>query len=452
MRKLACRFFLFAAVAGSLFSCTAERLSGSGSDDEQELGSRSDGGRDQSSPTCRGRLCQVPRCPTGTTTEVVGRLFAGNGSDPVPGAIVFVPVDDVPELPSTVTCDQCNNLPAAVTTATTSFDGSFRLRGVPSGSFPLVARLGRFQRVATVTATACVENRVDADRDTANKGLRLPRQKGELAPLDRLPRIAVVSGDYDQIECVLKRIGIDQLDMYNGRATGSTNPPPIAEQSALFTDSARLFGYDIVVVNCTDNQYQSLLAQATVKQNLESFVARGGRLYVTDWAYDVVEQIPAFAPYICFEPQSPPAAPMCSGGSARPMSADSRDYYSGRSQILDPEMARWLAQFPSVIDGSSSVEVDYSFVVVAKVGDDANGKSKVWVQGPAKGYGTRPQTVTFDYKSCGRVHFSTYNTEPNGNVDDGQRWPTSCKASLSAQERLLEYLFFNVAACVGPPG
>jgi hypothetical protein len=443
---------LVSALALSLAACNAERLGDSGSDDQQELGSSDGGGRDLGGPPCHGRLCDLPHCAPGTTTEIVGRLFAGNGSDPVPGAIVFVPVADVPELPTAVTCDQCNNLPSAVTTATTSFDGSFRLRGVPAGTFPLVARLGRFQRVATITATACIENRVDADPDTGNKGLRLPRKKGELAPLDRLPRIAVISGDYDQIECVLKRIGVDELDMYNGRATGTTNPPAIAEQATLLGDGKRLFSYDIVVVNCTDNQYQSLLANATVKQNLESFVASGGRLYVTDWAYDVIEQVPAFSPYICFEPQSPPAAPMCSAGPARPMSADSRDYYSGRSQILDPEMARWLTQFPGTIDGSSSVEVDYSFVVVSKVGGDSNGKSTVWVQGPAKGYGTRPQTVTFDYKSCGRVHFSTYNTEPNGNVDDSQRWPSGCKASLSAQERLLEYLFFNVAACVGPPG
>ena len=74
---------------------------------------------------------------------------------------------------------------------------------------------------------------------------------------------------------------------------------------------------------------------------------------------------------------------------------------------------------------------------------------------PARGevrYGTRPLTVTFDYKGCGRVHYSTYNTEPNGLVVETERWPASCKTKFSPQERLLEYLFFNVAACVGPPG
>jgi hypothetical protein len=36
-------------------------------------------------PVCKGRFCDVPKCPPGTTTEVVGKLYAGNGKDPIPG-------------------------------------------------------------------------------------------------------------------------------------------------------------------------------------------------------------------------------------------------------------------------------------------------------------------------------------------------------------------------------
>jgi len=77
--------------------------------------------------------------------------------------------------------------------------------------------------------------------------------------------------------------------------------------------------------------------------------------------------------------------------------------------------------------------------------------TKTWVQGPTP-IGTRPQTVTFDYNSCGRVHFSTYNTEPDGVVNESTRWPNSCKGNFTPQERLLEYLFFNIASCVNAPG
>jgi hypothetical protein len=44
---------------------------------------------------------------------------------------------------------------------------------------------------------------------------------------------------------------------------------------------------------------------------------------------------------------------------------------------------------------------------------------------------------------------STYNTEPNGVVPDDMRYP-NCKPDFSPQERILEYLVFEIASCVGP--
>jgi hypothetical protein len=435
-----------------LNACAAQRLLDEIPDGGADLAVEGSGGSDGGGP-CLGRFCQVPSCPSGSTTTLSGVLYAGNGTDPVPGAMVFIPIEGVPTVPTGLSCDTCSSVPSSVSGATTGPDGSFVLSGVPAGSFPLVLRLGKFQRVVKVQANPCVQNSVPPDPDTASMGVRLPRKQGELSPQDYLPHIAVGSGDYDQIECVLQRIGIDEsaIDMYNDRNLGTTNPPSIAELSDLLTDQNRLFGYDILIVNCTENQYESLIAQSSVKQNLESFVRQGGRLYITDWAYDVIEQIPQFANYLCFEPQSPPGPAMCLAGSQPAASADSGDNYGGESQVLDPNMAKWLTQFPGVISAGNQVDVEYSFVVVASVSSDASAQSKVWVQGPTIGFGTRPLTVTFDYQGCGRVHFSTYNTEPNGIVNDSQRWPNNCQPQFSPQERLLEYLFFNVAACVGPP-
>ena len=407
----------------------------------------SDGGT--SPPQCHGHFCEVPTCPAGTTTEIVGQLFAGNGTDPVPGAAVFVPVYDLPELPPTLGCDLCNQIPYSVASSPTDYDGSFRLRGVPAGPVSIVARLGRFQRVLSMDVIPCVENVIPADPNTAGKGIRLPRKSRELSGQDALPRIAVASGDYDQVECVLKRIGIDEIDMFDGR--GSSNPPAIASLLQLLGDEKRLFLYNILIVNCTDNQFLSAVSQPGVQKTLEKYVGSGGRLYVTDWAYDVIEQVPAFSPYLCFEPQSPPGAPMCTSGPSQQSIADSRTPYSGKSKILDPQMAKWLRQFTGVIDPSDQVDVGYSFVVVASASADPLTPTKTWVQGPTP-FGTRPQTVTFDYKSCGRVHFSTYNTEPAGAVYDGDRWPNNCKSNFTPQERLLEYLFFDIAACLDTPG
>ena len=446
------RVFALATLAACALACSAERLAPP--EDTDPLPDLRAPRSDMTEPpaTCRGRQCDVPKCPAGTTTEIVGRVFAGNGTDPVPGAAVFIPVYSLPEIRPGTGCDLCNDIPLSVAGATTEFDGSFRLRGTAAGTVPIVVRLGRFQRVVTMDVIPCVENNITPDPGTSNKGVRLPRKSKELDTQDEIPRIAVISGDYDQVECVLKRIGVDQIDMYNGRAAGSTSPPSIAQMGALLGDETKLLSYNILIVNCTDNQYQTLLALPAVKKNLEKFVRSGGRLYVTDWAYDVIEQIPEFSPYLCFEPQTPPGAPMCMVGSESPAVADTRTSYGGASRVLDRDMQNWLKQFPSVINANNDVNIDYSFIVVNNASSSMTTPTKVWVQGPAGKYGTRPLTVTFDYQSCGRVHFSTYNTEPDGTVNEALRWPSNCKANFTPQERLLEYLFFNIASCVQGPG
>ena len=131
------------------------------------------------------------------------------------------------------------------------------------------------------------------------------------------------------------------------------------------------------------------------------------------------------------------------------MAADSRDPYGGKSQVLDDELRRWLGQFPGTIDNAGKIDVDYSFVIVAQASQAAPRRTKTWLEGQTP-RGVRPQTVTFDYNGCGRVHFSTYNTEPDGVVDEARRWPNSCKRDFSPQERILEYLLFNVSACITP--
>ena len=160
---------------GSLSGCSVDRPQLEDVDTAMTDGPRP-GDMSIPPPVCKGRFCDLPKCPPGTTTELTGKLFAGNGQDPVPGAAVFVPVDNLPEFPPGLGCDLCNDIPPAVTQAITSFDGSFRLRGTPQGSFPLVARLGRVQRVVQVTAQACVENTVPTDAGVKSGGIRLPKK------------------------------------------------------------------------------------------------------------------------------------------------------------------------------------------------------------------------------------------------------------------------------------
>ena len=380
------------------------------------------------------------------TTGIAGRVFAPNGLDPVPKATVFVPAGAIKDFPAQVSCDLCNDIGAAIASTQTGVDGFFQLTGIPPGKgIPVVIQLGRFRRVVTVDVEPC--NIVILPTDAAVKGTRLPKKNAEFSPHDSVPKIAVATGDYDQIECVLKRMGINQIDLFNDRG-GIETPPTLGALSTLLGDRNKLLGYNILVVNCTNNEFESLVANPTIRQNLAAFVGMGGRLYATDWAYDSIEQIPEFAPFMCFVPQNG-AALMCSQPPQQATSADTNTSYDVLASIKDPDLAAWLKQFPNVIQ-NNQVQVDFSFVIINGVAtNQMQYPSTTWVEGKTP-MGVKPMTVTFDYNSCGRVHYSTYNTEPNGVVPDNMRYP-NCKPTFSPQERILEYLVFQIAACVGPP-
>jgi hypothetical protein len=316
-----------------------------------------------------------------------------------------------------------------------------------------------------MAVTACATQA--APHDPGLVGQRLASRNKQFSDWDHNPRIAVASGDYDQIECVLKRMGIEELDLYDDRGDplgGShTLPPTIGTFKDLVTNPNLLAGYNLVVVNCTDDHFEPVLQIPGVLDNLEHYVASGGRLYATDWAYDVIHQVPAFAPYMCFVPGGVggPAPATCDPQPSTPAIAHSRTPYSLSAAIKSQTMRDWLANFPSTITPAGEVPVEFGFVVIAGVGTGA-ASSVVWANGPIMstttvppvGNGIRPITVTFDYKQCGRVHYSTYNTEPSGTVDPdsvANRFP-SCgsRTTFYPQERLLEYLLFEVSECLTP--
>jgi hypothetical protein len=410
---------------------------------------------------CTGRGCAIPACAGRDDTVITGTVFAPNGVDPVPNASVYIPLDEPLPYSGGVACDLCGTVAGALTTTVTRADGLFRLTGVPAGqNIPLVVELGRFRRVVRMNVTECTTNLVPKDPNLF--GLRLPGKDADLSPDDHVPHIAVASGDFDQIECVLKRMGISQIDLYDDREPGTSLPATLGKFGDLIADRAKLKSYNLVVINCTKAHFETLLTPA-VLANLEDYVASGGRLFATDWAYDFIHQVPEFAPYLCFVPggvNGPSPATACGGAPGLKGEAHSNDKWNTAASIKDPTMKSWLSVFPNTIV-NGLVPVAFNFVVINRVGDANKFPTTIWADGdatdpaslPQFSKGTRPLTVTFDYKQCGRVHYSTYNTEPNAAPNDVpmSRYPMcDNRTTFNAQERLLEYLIFETAQCVGP--
>ena len=89
----------------------------------------------------------------------------------------------------------------------------------------------------------------------------------------------------------------------------------------------------------------------------------------------------------------------------------------------------------------------------------ATTNTKVWVEGQVNGqgiFGVRPLTVTFNFNNCGKILFSSYHTASTGygnpyGPTPGLPLSQRCSQQpLSPQERILEYLIFDIANCVRP--
>lgn len=413
---------------------------------------------------CVGLSCFVASCSAGGDTVVQGIVTAPNGVDPVRQALIYVPESNLlTPLPQNLGCELCTS-PATgrpVTTAYSDLDGRFVLRGVPTGSdIPIVVQKGRFRRLLRMKVTSCQTQNLPGDGK-----LPLPSNRSE----GDLPQMAVAAGDHDAIECVLRDFGLSPgefttasgngaVHLYDNQTPGNPTLPGQLSLPSLLTDRTQLFRYNVVFLDCSGTTYaQTLLADPAVLRNLRDYVATGGRLYVTDWSYDFIQQVPELSPFVCFEddrdcsittPHGFHAAP-AHGGDGSPLTATvDQSTEGGRA------LAAWLQKLPAPVQASSVPISDLlpGWVMVRqRAADQADFPSTAWLNAEVAGR-VRPLTLSFDYpplSACGRVLFSSYHTRERL---PRLTFPAYCPYSVGdalVQERVLEFLLLELSDCVG---
>ncbi len=246
---------------------------------------------------CTGLCLQQVTCPggNGLTTTISGTVFAPNGTDPIYNALVYVPNAPVAAFTPGISCQQCTSGVSGSPLVSTNSapDGTFQLQNVPVGSsIPVVIQLGRWRRQLVITTvTACVNNA------PAAPFFRLPKNKGE----GDIPLVAMVTGNADPLECVLRKIGIDDAEFTNPTANGGTgriqfyvsngsNSPTgdAPSKSVLTASQATINKYDMVILSCDGTAGTPTPNQATVANQtlLISYANAGGRVFATHFSYD----------------------------------------------------------------------------------------------------------------------------------------------------------------------
>ena len=218
------------------------------------------GGNAVDAGACTGLCLKQTTCAPGATTSLSGVVLAPDGIEPLPNAVVYVPNAAVQPFTAGVSCSQCGSdvSGSPLVKAFTSANGTFSLTNVPVSAnandlIPVVIQLGRWRRQIQVHVPGCVDTALPATLT------HLPKNKGE----GNIPLTAIVTGSADALECVFRKMGIDDEEFTNpgspGRiqfykANGATiskkrdpNGHSTPDESTLWSSPSTLATYDQVI-------------------------------------------------------------------------------------------------------------------------------------------------------------------------------------------------------------
>ncbi len=403
--------------------------------------------------------CHVDSC-SGPGTSVSGTVYDPAGNNPIPHAYVFVPTDpngQIPVItPGARTCDTCD-LPIGSYVAATMSDatGSFSLKGVPTGTHvPVVFQIGKWRREVFVSTTSC-QNTVLTASDT-----HLPTSQAQ----GDMPAMALLTGGLDDLGCLLARFGIDpgeyksphsggRIDVYQGLSE-SGNGPGLSNGTAgnctdtscpLWSSKASLESYDIVLLACEGEPFDSTVdsgivlnsgsnVNAAAKQAMHDWLGEGGKVFATHFHYTwFMNGPPDFQGVASWKGYSL--------GTGTGSEAIVTTFPKGRdfdTELWDAGLANGTIALQGLGDSVGSVKAP----------------ALAWLKDPSTA-DTKYLTFTTPVGgTCGKAAFSDMHAggAPSGDL------PGACTArALSAQEKAMELLFFDLAACVSddsnaPPG
>jgi hypothetical protein len=327
--------------------------------------------------------CDVTPPPPATGT-VTGRVCAPDGRTWLAGATVYVG-------------DAAN----PTTQTQTDADGNFTLTGVPEGS--------QVVHVVKNSFTATYNVMVTAGSTTA-----IPESMCQVVPT--ATRVAVVSGLYDNVRCVLT----GQTDPLASRPNDPCSIPGLGLNPANVTtvdglantwassflgDFARMSQFDIIFFNCgvKDALATTGANAATYTANLRQFVEAGGSIYASDWAAPLVEA--AFPEFITWNAIN-------NGTNDVQMAKVGDGPQVVTSNVVDPGIRAALGQ-PTIqvsFDLPAWVAM-YSTAPATRVYFRGTANSGTFF-GPGPAMNNIPLTVGFDV-GLGRVVYTSFHQERN---------------------------------------
>lgn len=400
----------------------------------------------------------VPGTPgSGCPTTLSGIALDPAGRLPLYNVVLYVPSEPLAPLNPGAACETCDGnfsgrpIAAAVSNASGAF--SLDISNVPSRTnIPLVIQAGKWRREVTIPAAAdCADTPVEAELS------RLPRSRAE----GSLPKVAVMRGGSDALECLFMKIGVDPAEFTPGRGGGSvdlfysdmgendtaataqmTGPAGaigLPHVDTLFSDMDALLSYDMILMSCEGGDERYEAPNLTHRENLHRYANEGGRLFGGHYHNSIIannelpDDYPGFPNVIQFASGRQDITPKLFTANVNV------GFEKGQA------LADWLVN----VGGSTTpgqIEInDSERTVTGMVHPSATSWIDTTASGGAALYYGFPTPV--DGPACGRMVFTDVHLA-SGSGDSAKTIFPSCSTELSPQQLALTFLIFDLANCV----
>jgi hypothetical protein len=319
-------------------------------------------------------------------------------------------------------------------------------------NIPLVVQVGKWRRQVTVpSATDCRDTALDVELT------RLPRTQQE----GTLPKVAVMRGGSDALECIFTKIGVDlsefgtdagagSIHLYfsnlanaqpgTGHMNGSSGVVALPSVDTLFGDLAKLKTYDMALLSCegADDRYNP--PNLTHRENIHRYFNEGGRLFGGHYHNGLIDNrelpdnYPKYPAVVQFAPGRSDITPKLFTATVN------TSFAKGKA------LADWLFNV-AASPTAGSIEIYDSERTVINTLDPT---AVSWINATFSGqnaalYYGFPTPV--GASACGRAVFTDVHLA-SGSGDSGKNVFPSCATELSPQQKALAFLIFDLANCV----
>jgi hypothetical protein len=308
---------------------------------------------------------------------------------------------------------------------------------------------------------------VAACQDTALAAVSttLPRNKAQ----GDMPQIAITTGDADALDCLVRKLGIDdheittdaqggKVHLYNGNGakqfavgfgggTGMFN-----NATTLWGDLDKLSGYDIAMFSCEGGQFPLTKPQPAL-QAVHDYAGRGGRVFLSHWhniwvggdQTDLTHGIPEWQSIATFD-------------FAAPQKEVTQHTFVDENAPKGGAFATWLDNVGAT-SPRDQLEVSDPRYTLQTIVDPPRAERWVYVDPlRSKPLGktgiqdmlfTTPQDQPAEAR-CGKVVFSDMHVSAGSSSKSGTAYPGGCSSlPLTPQEKALAFIFFDISSCVG---